>query len=196
MDYFLRKTAILTLAFLLALSTVAVASASTPSQTDDARGIFGIFVAKEGDLLTVTTKEGEVTVEITEETEFKAPGTSEGFTLDDLTTEDKLAIQVVQLAGASVVVRIMRMPRQPTNVHRVEVVVSAEGSTLTVTDQDGNTRVIDVPQDAAQNIVGQVITTINRELRDRDNEVRRETKGLVRAERIKEKLEDHLEDVV
>ena len=191
----IRKTAILALVVVMALSTIAVASASTSKQAEEPRGLFGTFVKMEGTLLTVLTKDGEVTVEVAEDAEFKAPGTSEGLTLDDLTTEDKLAIQLVQRDGVRVVIRIMRMPGQPTNVHRVEVVVSEEGSTLTVTDKDGNTRVIDVPQETAQNIVGQVVTSINRELRNRDGEIEREAQGVVRADRIKEKLEAHLEKV-
>ena len=102
---YLRKTTILALAIVMALSTIAVASASTSKQAGEMEGIFGTFVKKEGTLLTVLTKDGEVTVEVTEDAEFKAPGAREDLTLDDLTAEDKLAIQVVNQDDARVVVR-------------------------------------------------------------------------------------------
>lgn len=122
-----------------------------PAEKDDKganrHGIFGTVKAISGTSITLTTKQGDVTVAIDSNSKIKIP-TKKNATTSDIGTGDRVALNRTQKGNEWVARQIMVVPGKPTVQHRVGIVDSyTENKSITITDMKGGSETFNLTSD-------------------------------------------------
>ena len=146
---------------LLSLIALLIVTAGTVSASDGQSGLFGKVVAVTADGLLVETKDGEVEVAVTGDTEYRAPE-HDSATLNDISEGDRIAVVVSHEGDATIAVSVMFAPSQGKVLHITGVVAEVAEGTAVVVTEDG--RRITVEFGLNGNIVeaGAVVTIVGR----------------------------------
>ncbi|MBI2854870.1 MAG: hypothetical protein HYX87_08140 [Chloroflexi bacterium] len=89
--------------------------------------------------LVITTKKGEVTIDVNAQTRYKVPGLKDA-TLANFKTGNKVAVLAVESGTASLALHVILIPGKPTSVQRVGTIEAYEaGKSITIKDKKGDT---------------------------------------------------------
>lgn len=150
------------LALVVALSLNSVGSAlSSPAlqQEGEKVGLFGTVVVIEGNTIKLDTGKE---IETTADTGFHVPGLDTA-SLDNVSTGDRLSILALQEAdGSLTALQVVVIPGEPAdNSHIIGVVTDTENGIITITDAQGNSFTLELPQGAPPVDVGGFLTVVS-----------------------------------
>lgn len=122
------------------------------------QGFFGTVKAKTETSLTLNTRQGEVTLALNSSTRFWAPPRKDA-TLADVPVGGRVVVLAQRQDSSLGARRVLLLPLKPVRLQVSGTVSQVEGSTLTLTDQEGNPFTVELPRGlAAQVEVGDVLT--------------------------------------
>jgi len=185
----------------LLLSSVGTALADdedtpTPEPTAEAeaeyQGLFGtVGEGSDGILKLVTKAHGELEVLLNDETIYKVPGQKEA-SKDNIAVGSRLAILAMEGEDERyIAVRVMVVPDKATRRHVTGTVVSVEDKTMTITNANGESLTIEIPEGVKGGVVGSFISAAVRQS-DKEKPV---LVGAQTAEQIRERIRTHLAEV-
>ena len=152
---------LLTLTALLLASTMSAAAAPRAQESGARNAVFGEVVGNDAGVLTVRTKDGDVTVAVTGETKVRGRGgDDEG--LDEIVAGDRVAIVAVEGTAQSVLVTSAQRKERKRVVHLSGVVseISEDGAVFLT--EDGAEREVAFGLNAAPPEPGTVVTLTGR----------------------------------
>lgn len=192
---FTKRIAATGLAASLALTSVAAVNAQEEQPEDDPKqGYIGIVAGYDGSSLVLEATQpesAEVTLEVNDDTVIKTPGGPDiAGTLEQGANVAVLGIE--EDDGTWTALQILVKPTAPMTEATSGAVVSKEGNVLTIQLPNGETKELQLGQDEDGPEVGDVVTAFSR----RGGEGGRpEVTGLQRADEVRERLQQHLDDV-
>ncbi|MEE9199234.1 MAG: hypothetical protein V3U26_05500, partial [Dehalococcoidia bacterium] len=113
---FAKPLGIIVLVVAMLAGTMATVAAAPLQQAGEQDGIFGVVIAVDGDVLTLQTKQGEVQIKVTADTQFRAEEEGQD-SLDAIRPGDRIGALVVSEDGLLVAQIIMIIPQQGSVVH-------------------------------------------------------------------------------
>lgn len=152
---------LVTLTALLLAGTMS-AAAAPPAQEAGARtAVFGEVVANDSGVLTVRTKDGDVTVTVTGETAVRGRGGDEEGA-GEIVVGDRVAVVTVDGTARSVLVKSAQRREKARVVHLSGVVSEITGDGAIFVSEDGTERKVAFGLNAAPPEPGTVVTLIGR----------------------------------
>ncbi|MEE9324888.1 MAG: hypothetical protein V3U90_04995, partial [Dehalococcoidia bacterium] len=151
---------ILALVAVLALSNVGSAFTSPTLQGEGEKvGLFGTVVVIEGLIIKLDTGKE---VETTADTGFHVPSLDTA-SLDNVSAGDRLSILALQGAdGSLTALQVVVIPGEPVdNTHIIGVVTDTENGIITITDAQGNSFTLELPEGAPPVDVGGFLTVVS-----------------------------------
>jgi len=151
---------VLALVAVLALSSVGSALSSPALQQEGEKvGLFGTVVVIEGLIIKLDTGKE---VETTADTGFHVPGLDTAG-LENISVGDRLSILALQEAdGSLTALQVVVIPGEPANnSHIIGVVTDTENGIITITDAQGNSFTLELPQGAPPVDVGGFLTVVS-----------------------------------
>ncbi|MCZ6892322.1 MAG: hypothetical protein O7F09_07395 [Chloroflexi bacterium] len=146
---------------LLSLIALLIVTAGTASASDGQSGLFGKVVAVTEDGLLVETKNGEVDVAVTGDTEYRAPE-HDSAALNDISEGDRIAVVVSHKDDATIAVSVMFVPSHGKVLHITGVVAEvAEGTAVLITE-DGQQITVEFGLNGNIVDAGAVVTIVGR----------------------------------
>ena len=153
-----RLISILLLIAVLSLGSIGSVFASPGLQEEEKVGLFGTVVAVEGSTIKLDTGEE---VETTAETGFKVPLLTTA-SLADISDGDRLSILALKGAdGSLTALQAVVVPGEPVdNSHVLGVVTDTTNGTVTLTDAEGNSFMLELPPGTPPVGVGGFLTVV------------------------------------
>jgi len=181
----------LSLAGLLALGSIGIASAQTATPNAQAKhGLFGEVTAKDGDSITLKTQKGEtVELDVTQQTVVRIPGDADP-TFAELAVGSRVAVLASGSGDAQKAERVMVIPARPQYEHRVLTVVDVQGKTVIAEDKDGNQVTITLDHELSSDAKGQMMVFVGPRGADMDKFT---AKAEVKISQVMERLQKHAE---
>ena len=158
------RNAVVGLLALTALLLVGASSAAAAPQAQESgkrTPVFGDVVSNDGGILTVRTKDGEVTVTLTDETKVRARGGDEEDS-SAIATGDRVAVLVVDGTAQSILVRSDERKQRKRVVHATGVVSEITEDGAVFVTADGTKRMVAFGLNAAPPELGTVVTLTGR----------------------------------
>ncbi len=183
-----RLMAAATIVLLLSMITAGGAFAAPVFQLSEERGgVFGTVSAILDDSLVL---DGEKIVATDSNTRVLVPGAEEA-SLEDISIGDRLAVVAeAHEDGGIVAIDIMVTPPQPVNNdHVVGVVTNTENGVITVTDNDGNSVDVEVP-DTAEIKIGDFLTIVSDKGSETEN---RSARAIAEIDHVINRLTEDIE---
>ncbi len=176
---------------LLGLSAQTVAAAPAPQSGERQSGLFGEVVSVGDGSLVVKTKDGEIELSATADTQYRAPENDDA-TLLDLSTGDRIAAMVLREDGQTIAVTVMFVPTKGKVVHITGVIAEVAEGTAVIVTEDG--RRVTVEFGLSGNIpeAGTVATIVGR--LDADTGVLR-ARSVQRLNQTLKRLNHHIAEV-
>ena len=173
----------------MAIATAGVTYAAPLFQEEDNRiGLFGNVSALVDGTIILDT--GQV-VTTDQDTRFLVPGSGDA-SRDTLATGDRVAIVAAEFEDATLLARfIVKTPDEPVNnTHVIGVVTSIEDGLITLTDQEGVSSTLVVPEGTVVN-VGDFLTIVSRPGKDAD---RLHAKNIATIDKVIDRLSKDIEN--
>ena len=183
-----RLMAAATIVLLLSMITAGGAFAAPVFQLSEERGgVFGTVSAILDDSLVL---DGEKIVATDSNTRVLVPGAEEA-SLEDISIGDRLAVVAeAHEDGGIVAIDIMVTPPQPVNNdHVVGVVTNTENGVITVTDNDGNSVDVEVPE-TAEIKIGDFLTIVSDQGSETEN---RSARAIAEIDHVINRLTEDIE---
>ena len=134
---------------------------------------------------------GTTSVTTDQDTRFLVPGSGDA-SRDTLATGDRVAIVAAEFEAATLLARfIVKTPDEPVNnTHVIGVVTSIEDGLITLTDQEGVSSTLVVPEGTVVN-VGDFLTIVSRPGKDAD---RLHAKNIATIDKVIDRLSKDIEN--
>ncbi len=119
----LSKPFVVLMALVVLLGISPAVFAQEPPRGDKRHGLFGEVVTVEGNELLVRTKQGDVRLSLTPDTDYRVPG-EDGGTPDAIVEGDRIAVVVDQEGDVKTARSVMVIPLRGNVVHSTVVVTT------------------------------------------------------------------------
>jgi hypothetical protein len=147
-----------------------------------------------GTLVMSSPEDGEFVVTLSADYELRTPGMEAPADVSGvLAVGAKVAVLATTTeAGELVASQVLVKPARPTTTPVTGAVVSRDGNTITVAKPDGTTKTIEIPTGAPVPEEGEIVTAFIPEQGSAGAAAA--SQGLVRAEEVSQRLNDHLQE--
>ena len=186
-----RPLGIILLVVAMLAATMATVAAAPQQQNEEQSGIFGEVVAVEGNVLQVETKEGVVSLQVTEDTQFREQEELLD-SLDAITPGDRIGALVVSQDDLLIAQTVMVIPQQVSVVHLIGIVMAESEGAQSLLTEDGRQIPVEFGLNRSIPEPGTVVTIVGH--LDSDTGVVR-VRSIQRLEQTLQRLSDHLDEI-
>ena len=188
----LPKPLVTTLTVIAMLVVTMTTMAAAPSQeSGEPSGVFGEVIVVDGDVLNVRTKEGDIQIQVTLDTQVRSPENQHD-SLDPIAPGDRIAVLVVSQGGLQLAQVAMVIPQQGSVAHFIGVMTEVTEGTASIITEDGRRVPVEFGLKRTIPAPGTVVTIVGNT--DPDTGIVR-TRSLQRLDETLQRLGNHLEEI-
>jgi predicted transcriptional regulator len=178
------------MALVVLLGTSPAVFAQEPPRGDKRHGLFGEVVTVEGNELLVRTKQGDVRLSLTPDTDYRVPGEDGG--TPAIVEGDRIAVVVDQEGDVKTARSVMVIPLRGNVVHSTGVVTTTAEGAVFLTTEDGRRTPVAFGLSGNVPRPGTVVTIVGRH--DTEAGVLR-ARSLQRLDETLDRLSSHLDEI-